>query len=643
MKKETCNERSPLVSEPQGEIQMAQLKFTEFQKVECDIECQRTFPQKEKSQDKANTITLELMPNRQIKWMLILTWTGFLASLILQLLKRSAFVEPKVVTLYDFHSSQSVDGVQSSFMWSMNESTCNGVFAAQIDDTILGNLYGVVSLELSVNKSLAYQYQQISSNPSINFYTEILACVEPKGCHDQTVFQLVLQQDLPVLRADVESGTITVFKIFQNQESFLGTGTITAYSIKVHFYGFSISGESLFKLADNFQLNFQVETETSMKSMQYGGLVAFFWCIGFGAWWFWVVYKHDSRVFQWFPERKWLLLFWIGVVLMSNPVFVFSYFGDLNPGNGFAAALLQNLGASIVAYVILLFSDVASPALSGGQDECLGFYLIKAIPCAMRFIPMLLMKSIEYSSIFGLKPSPVLAMQNWNEGLRYYYYTCAAVFFVSLILWVVMLIYFLFCTKRVLVKKNYMDSRRHQLGYSFFYFQFSLYAILIFFKVNSMWKYVVTYSGFADFICSVASPQPIYIRLIFLVILLTLEMHMYLPCKSEALSDSGDLLQKRLLEFSENEDSLSTTLQDNSFVIETGLKMAQLADEVYYEPEYVHSKTGFYDCQFNPQRVGCKFLKWIYKADEEVNCMVVSDPKTKSLIVVFRGSVNLTN
>jgi len=411
------------------------------------------------------SIVLQVISTRQTYWVISLTWIGFTLSLIMQILEKRIYYQAQNLNLLDTASLQSTAGVESSFHGINNASTLTGMFTARVDRYLVGQLHGIVTLNMVMKPALDWNYDDTAEVSDVFYDVNLLACFQSEGCK-LTQYQTVLAlSDKPVTQTDSNTPNICIFRTFQNQESFLSAGTIFGYFIQVRFHGDRSSSEVLFDITSKWELEFNVTPKRVVRAIKNGGIAALSLLICFGVWWLWALKRKHQNLNtrlpegQWLglPERKWLVLFWVGLILMTNPFFLFS-FETPTPTNAFASLCIENMGASIVLYVILLFSDGASPLLAQGLKRKMAFYSIKAIPVSIRFVSLLVIRMIEFPSVTGTNISPALSTENWSHDLIVIYWTCGLLYSASLLLGVGMIIYFLYNTLPSATRKLHEDT-----------------------------------------------------------------------------------------------------------------------------------------------------------------------------------------
>lgn len=582
------------------------------------------------------------------------------------------------------------------------ESTTN----SQIWVGHIGNVTNVISVALRISNrnesfislnetEMGYIFDKVD-DMYMTYNIALYACMKSTGCSNsyghniESSWQpVVTMSDARIsynelfVQPNVEDPSVIHMEYtllgntFQNQESLPTKGNIRSYLVIVEYFN-DIDIIQVNKLHDrSIDIMYQfllISRSTSYNGNVFrGALLAI--TLGIMCWYVTSLYQHNPMVTSWLHERKWIVLYFIALILYQNPVYcVICWWDHVSVEWIFASYALDNLAQAAFFYVWLLFSDSLSR-----KFKYVLFYFPKVTMAALLFLSEMVVIVMQFPSVNPTTDrSASLAVYNWSKNTKILFIAFSIGYFVLVCVWMIWWLINLSSTANHLSKLSYMNTRYLQLSFRFFYLQSILlwmYYILeyvvvgyiIFHNSPPIWHQNI--DNLTDSINTLFRHQTLLDgKVVFLTVYSIILGYLFLPPSYSSYYHIGEnsndstgyegrttqeLLattytvtenemsaivkkKKKALSESRHMSTALSSLYDNKievFCLDVALLLLEAAYEAYYDT-LIKTNSGYGEADW--KKHGYVFVDHMYDVQLETYCMITRHVATNKLVVAFR-------
>lgn len=573
-------------------------------------------------------------------------------------------------------------------------SNYDGCSAGARWNSTVTSLENVISIQLDVQQiNVTSLLVNASSTFDVVYNVSLWACYEADGCGqnfqtsdtyttDGSIWQKVLalgSQTITVEKdRDVTSandGTLELELIqntFQNQESIPTNGLVKSYYIEVYYlsapynlftgedsatqqyisYEFDVANRPRQPIADGFTLVLLVLTVVVL------------------AWYVHVVWKQKTML----SEQKWIIWYFILVILFQNPVYCIICWFKHPPtaGAAYTSYVISYLGQSGLFMLWLFFADPVRRKLKSK----LFFYLPKLLLGLFIFTSSMVILTFQFPGLDPTTPSrnAVEAVQNWSDSLKLSFIAFTMIYLILIWAWTIYWFFQLIRTGRKLKKLPYMSTRYMQLSYRFFVVQATLvtlyyvlqYAAVVYFisvgAHNGDNAYDLT--NLTDNINTLFRQQTqLFGKALFLSVYAMVLAFFYLPADvldntglatalaatytiTEAENRSVVRQRKKALEkvkktlLNQMTGNQLVTAKTDVFCVDLALQLRDLSFQAYYDFPDLRTASGYEGTNIDLASCGYEPIDKFYCAEYEVFCFIAREKSTQRIVVCFRGTAS---
>ena len=365
-------------------------------------------------------------------------------------------------------------------------------------------------------------------------------------------------------------------------------------------------------------------------------------------------------------EQKWVVIYFILLIFIQNPVsIVINFYDNPTPEAAFGSFILDYMGAAGQFVIWLLFAD-------GVYREFRGiylFYIPKIIIGIVIFAVALSLLIYEFPKVNPTIPAsnqhtPLEAVYNWPDELTQKYIVLSIMYLCLLWLWVLIWFYTLFNSRRTLLKLPYMSTRYVQLSFRYVFIQaafvtiyyFAQYAFVIYLILIATGNY---WNGnnvvIADSINLLFRVQTqLFGRNVFLTVYAILLAFLFLPANSTNHKNEGIMAllvstytiseaeHFKLVKFRKAEEMkmkrklqlLQLKMKTDVFCVEMALMVRDLAFQAYYDPVDLKTLSGY--GRMDIEVLGFTMIDLYYEKVNELFCFIARENSTRRIIISFR-------
>lgn len=641
-------------------------------------------------------IMLEIMTARSATIIILTTWVIFAIS----------FAVDFYTTYKSFHSSNyaltafSCSSYNSTTMNKYNYFSCgndNAGWNATVTD-----LSNVISFSMNVQQTnlTSILSNNTASDLIFRYNVEVWTCYNQYGCGDNfnydggystdgNAWQQVLvltDEEIDVhlstsVQYDDEGARLSIQLIattFQNQEAIPTNGLVKSYFFKIDYtqtpYDIFLGNDP--STQDDITYTVNIVRAPGNRVLAGINVALLIITIGVLCAYCTVIYKHstEGRILS---EQKWLIAYFLLVILFQNPVYcVIVWYHDTAPSAtaAYAAFFLNNLAQSGLFTLWLLFADSYNRKLR----RKIFFYTPKVLIGLLIFIFGLLVQTYQFPSLAVPRSyrSSVQAVQNWSTHLQVSFVACTIIYLILIWVWTIYWSVNLVLTGRAMARLPYMSTRYMQLSYRFFSLQATLvtiyyiaqYLSVIYFlsKNNSAAGYSTSLTVLTDNINVLFRQQfQLFGKTLFLTTYAMVLAFMFLPpdvtdssgfyatvAATYAVSEDEHralvatrksalkAIKRNLINQVTRLDQLVRAKED-VFCVEVALALRDVSFQSYYDsPEGAKTASAFGDTQ-DLEGIGFELVEEFYDSTHEVYCIICRELKpTKRIVVSFRGTAS---
>jgi hypothetical protein len=487
-----------------------------------DMTLEKVDDQDIRAKENSTLITLEVISGRVMFLLLAISYLTFLGSYMADYFT----IADNGRTYHSLGNQMCPTGNIFADMGVYSNDTNNygcmaspGVWTGEVLD--LNNVISVsMQLEYTNTSKFAYSSDWGAPLGAVNYDVELWACYNDRGCgmkFDKTevdtstsewekVLVLPTDTDQHLLSSfydiDLENNKIAVPLInitFQNQESIPTNGIVKSYFVLVTYYDEN-NATSVYLNDPNSKYSFMVIERPTAYYENIGIVVLTFLTIISTVGFVYLVHKHQG--WAWLPEQVWLVIYFCGIVLFQNPVYLYlNWVPYPSVGAAFASYTLDSISNVVFLVMWLLFADsihcrdasekhnaVMQNRVSVGSSttilnrhmmkEFWRFYGPKVLFGFVFIAVSLTLLTYQFPSVTKTTDfrSPVLAVNNWPDNIQDAYVIWSVVYFCLFTCWIVWWFRRVYTSGTTLNEVPYMQTRYLQLSFRFFTSQ----AVLVF-------------------------------------------------------------------------------------------------------------------------------------------------------------------
>jgi hypothetical protein len=648
----------------------------------------RTAPKKLKLADKRvdfynrPRIVLEVMTGRTAGIFIFTTWIIFIVCFSVDLYStyRSFHTSNYILEAYDCGYVPIVPNPTNSISCGTGSNW----------NATVTQLSNIISVGLSVKRTNTTAANITNSIFSIDYNVHLWTCYNENGCGNSfvetetyisngNVWQQVLSlasETIDVTAADITSNSLSLQLItntFQNQESLPTNGLAKAYFIEIEYTNDPYQLYTPTSINEQQYVTYTLNIVRSPLNRAAAGInvLLLIVTIGISIGYCYILLAHRKTSERpILSEQKWLIAYFILVILFQNPVYcVIVWFQKAPSATASYSAFFVNYLAQAGLFTLwLLFAD----SYQRKTQSKLFFYFPKLFIGTLIFVCGIIVLTFQFPSL-SVPPSnrsAVEAVENWSYILqmKFVVFTIA---FISLIwAWALIWLIRLYRTARAMNGLPYMSTRYMQLSFRFFTLQATLVtiyyiaqyaAVAYFISRDTANGYLTTVTVLADNINVLFRQQFQLIgKTVFLTVYAVVLAIMFLPPDisdpfgiyaaiqaTYAVSEEEHKrivherkitlksLNKKLINQLTRLDQI-TQAKEDVFCVDIGLLAREVSFQAYYDSPYgVQTNSSFGRTQDLPAK-GFELIEEFYDPSHEVYCIICRELKTARIFVCFR-------
>lgn len=615
-------------------------------------------------------ILLEQVTKRTATLVIVLTYLVFIACFTVDLIRTiNSFQDGNRYLLPNFVDNFA-DCKATDSDWSCS-------FSRENQTTWIGSIYDIgniisISLQVQATNLTDFSAKQIVLEYDVSLY----ACMEYSCAVDadtlnefsdfdeSTNWDLVLnmRSQTTIISANIArtSSDILPFDIFgntfQNQEALPTNSDIDAY-IAIVSYKPNIVIPDI--IGYEYVL---VNRERNKESDAMLPILIFFTCVVFAAYCL-TLYRYNPNFSQWLAEQKWILCYFLALILYQNPVYcVLVYVDHPSPSAVFASYIFDYFGQAAFLVIWLLFAD----GFSRKKHYCY-FYTSKIIFGVLIVALQCIILTLQFPSLNPYEDrSPVEAVYNWPDDTKRTLIAFSVMFLLLFLVWSIWWFYTLWCSFRSLQLLPYMATRYLQLSFRYFFLQASLVAtyyifqyfvVIYFILANTPPTTSQSLESISDNINTLFRQQSqLFGRVFFLSTYAIVLAFLFLPASCNEHESVTALASTFVVDERELEDVISTRkiallklknlklvvnlvkAKAEVFCVDRALELLEIAYEVYYDCPQIQTESGYGPMDIN--RYGYTLIDFCYEKEHETFCLIARKKVNNRIVVAFRGTAS---
>lgn len=613
----------------------------------------------------APRILLETISARTAQIILISTYIIFLFGFVFDLRDTYRSFLDGNRNLYAYSCDKS--NVTTENLWKKSgdwgctfDSNDSPYWVGHIDD-----LTNVISIELQVRQMNISKVDingtdtnitpEVMDTVMFSYDVTLFGCYDTSDCQWQLVLSLQKQVVSigQIFRAPENAYVLNTFSnTFQNQEALPNKGKVKSYLAIVQYYGLD---ESVFDGSEG--VTYEFLTVTRPPTVQ-GNLVLIFlvsvttitsiaYCRA--------VYSVNPVVRKWLPEQKWIVWYFVALILYQNPVYcIICWQNQPTSLAVFTSYVLDAFGQAAFFVIWLLFSD----GLRRKSNYFL-FYIPKFTIGFLIFTFNLTILMLQFPSITPIdNRSPLLSVNNWSDELKLVFISVSIGFLLLLVIWITWWLYSLWSTGRTLQRLPYMSTRYLQLSFRFFTLQATLVALFYVFQYLAVIYLILRNSPLSQNLTSLTDNINTLFRLqtqligkqIFLTVYALTLAFLFLPAglmdaHAVALAASYVINEHEIKDVVRLRRKAIRSMQALSqlahakcevFCVDLALSLLDMAWEAYHDPPGLESQSGY--GRMDLEKYGYKLIDYCYNEEHDTVCVVARHQTLNRIVVAFRGT-----
>lgn len=426
----------------------------------------------------APRILLEIMTGRSAAIVIAITWIVFLIGFTVDL----------VTTYRSFHSSNYALGANSCSDYNFTEikrlnlAQYGCSYGGDSWNSSVTHLSNVISFGLSVqqtNLTSLLSNSSVSTTFDIKYDLQVWTCYNENGCgsnfeqgsaytEDANVWQPVLSLSPETASVDL-STDITSYKdgkkleiqlitnTFQNQESIPTNGLVKAYHINLQYLSDPynlFSGDDPATLATTSYTMNIVRIPANHVAAGFNVFLLIITIAGM------IYYCYIiSRLKKVISEQKWLIAYFVLVILFQNPVYcvIFWFKTPPSPTAAYAAFIVSNIAQAGLFSLWLLFAS----SYQRKKRSIFLFYVPKLLVGGFILSSAIAILTYQFPSLSipATDRSAVQAVQNWSDELKQSLVAVTILFLSGIWLWAFLWFSRLWRTGTMMKRLPYMSTR----------------------------------------------------------------------------------------------------------------------------------------------------------------------------------------
>lgn len=446
---------------------------------------------------------------------------------------------------------------------------------------------------------------------------------------------------------------------FQNQESLPTKSLVQSYLMFVHY---NLNSTISLRAVDIFPRGHYQFTSISRPATTIGDLlrpILLSVTLLVSIWYTYSIYSVYPNISNWLRERKWILFYFVALLLFQNPVYcVICHLKNPSGVWIFVSYVLDAFSQASFFLVWLLFSDGIRR-----KSYVFMFYLPKIFISLLIFLTNIGILMMQFPSVGFIsdRSSSLAAVYNWSRDTKVTFIFFSLSFFSLIIFWFIWWLSSLYYTGTTLQQVPYMSTRYLQLSFRFFCLQASFvttyyfleYGVVVFLILrNSPPVQSQHLNNVSDNINTLFRHQTLLVgKVLFLTVYSILLAFLFLPAHSD--KSRGDAIQTLAATFAitEEESEVITKIRRKSianqialsniihtkaevFCLELAQRLFNASYEVYYDLPHRVTPSGFGPANWG--RHNYSVVGDIYDETYDTYCCIVRDNTTQRIIVAFR-------
>lgn len=299
-----------------------------------------------------------------------------------------------------------------------------------------------------------------------SYDVDLFGCYDNINCDWEAVLTLrhVKINIQQLYRAPEKSALLIVFgNTFQNQEALPTQGKVRSYLARVQYYGMNYG---VFDGSQEVKYEFLTVTRPASRRgniflsclLCSTVIVAITYCRA--------VYNFIPIFGKWLPEQKWLVFYFLALILYQNPLYCWICWQKLPPESWliFLSYSIDAFAQASFLIIWLLFSDGLRR-----QTNFLLFYIPKFFMGLLIFLTYMGILVLQFPSITPVDGrSPIESVNNWSYNIKLIFISLSIAFLLLMWAWTLLWFYSLYYTGQALQRLPYMNTRYLQLSFRFF-------------------------------------------------------------------------------------------------------------------------------------------------------------------------------
>lgn len=534
--------------------------------------------------------------------------------------------------------------------------------ASNITSLDIGN----ATIELGIDNLEKYEESRIHVVFDVNLY----ACFQKNYCSQ---YGSEDSRWIPVLTKTHERLLLSEFfdphanslslniiaNTFQNQESLPTKSRVQSYLIFVHF---NQSSTVTLSASDPFPEGHYQFTSISRPATTIGDIlrpILFSITLLVALWYTYSICSIYPNISNWLRERKWILFYFVALLLFQNPVYcVICHLKNPSGVWIFLSYALDAFSQASFFLVWLLFSDGIRR-----KSYVFMFYLPKLFIAILIFLTNLGILMMQFPSVgfTSDRSSSLAAVYNWSRETKVTFIFFSLSFFSLVILWFLWWLTSLYLTGATLQQVPYMSTRYLQLSFRFFCLQATFvttyyileYGVVVYLILrNSSPVQTQHLNNVSDNINTLFRHQTLLVgKVLFLTVYSILLAFLFLPAQTD--KSRGDAIQTLAATFAITEEELEVITQIRRksianqialsnlahtkaevFCVELAQRLFDASYEVYYDMPHRTTPSGFGPANWD--RHNYSVVGDIYDEIYDTYCCIVRDNRANRIIVAFR-------
>jgi hypothetical protein len=523
---------------------------------------------------------------------------------------------------------------------------------------------------LTIDLDTEEEMEQTLPNAHVDYEVNLYACFQKNNCEKTGEDE---SRWIPVLTMRNQRSHLSEFfdplarslvldvigNTFQNQESLPTKSLVQSYLVFVHY---NLSSSLSVLSSDLFPDGFYQFTTISRPATTLGDLlrpILFTITLAVALWYTHSIYSLYPNISNWLRERKWILFYFVALLLFQNPVYcVICHLKNPSGVWVFLSYALDAFSQASFFLIWLLFSDGIRR-----QSYFYMFYLPKVFIALLIFLTNLGILMMQFPSVgfTSDRSSSLAAVYNWSKETKVTFIFFSLSFFALVILWFVWWLSSLYLTGSTLQQVPYMSTRYLQLSFRFFCLQASFVTTYYFLEYGVVVYLILRNSppvqsqhlnNISDNINTLFRHQTLLVgKVFFLTVYSILLAFLFLPAHTD--SSRGDAIHTLAATFAitEEEAEVVTTLRRKSianqmalsnlahakaevFCVTLAQRLLNASYEVYYDMPDRTTPSGFGPA--NWERHNYLVIGDIYNHAYDTYCCIVRDKLTNRVVVAFR-------